>query len=132
MNEANHLEMRRDLAHWEDEQVQWFRDVSLWQSEHQSALAEMEELKTRCIAHGDAVSRHMEAIADHERRLGDHARRLTDKRATQAQQDALTKEHESLATERNQQRDAHERIRTHHLETMAQLRLLVEALCAPM
>lgn len=132
MNDFSHSDMRRDLDHWEDEHVQWFRDVSHWQSEHQSALIEMEELEKRCTEHGEAVRQHAGAIADHEQRLVEHARRLADERVAAEQHEELAKTHKRLAELRIQQRDAHERIRAHHLVTMAQLRMLVQAICAPM
>ncbi len=132
MRDVSQSDMRRDLDHWEDEHVQWFRDVSHWQTEHQTALTELEALEKRYIEHGEAVRQHADAIADHERRLVDHARRLRDGAVDAEQTTDLATTHQGLAELRTRQRDAHERIRAHHLVTMAQLRLLVEAVGAPM
>jgi cell division septum initiation protein DivIVA len=132
MTTVSYSDMRRDLDHWEDEHVQWFRDVSHWQTEHQSALAEMHELERRCTEHGDAVRRHAEAIATQEERFLEHARRLRDEGVAGEREEELASSHQQLAEVRRQQRQAHERIRAHHLVTMAQLRMLVQAICAPM
>lgn len=132
MSDISHTDMRRDLDHWQDEHALWFRDISHWQTEHQSALGEMERLETLCKTHGDAVRKHAEAIAAHERSLVEHARRLAEDRGATDRYDELVTSHQQLAVGRAQQRDAHERIRAHHLVAMAHLRTLVKAMIEAM
>jgi hypothetical protein len=128
MRDISHTDMQRDLEHWQEEHVLWLRDISHWQTDHQSALGEMERLETICKTHGDAVRKHAEAIAAHEQSLVAHARRLSEDRGTTDRYDELVTSHQQLAVRRAQQRDAHERIRAHHLVVMAHLRTLVQAM----
>ena len=128
MSNISHADMRRDLEHWQDEHALWLRDISHWQTEHQSALGEMERLETLFKVHGDAVRKHAEAIEVREQFLVEHARRLDEDRGATDRYDELVTSHQQLAVGRAQQRDAHERIRAHHLVTMAHLRTLVKAM----
>jgi hypothetical protein len=128
MSDISHTDMRRDLEHWQDEHALWLRDVSHWQTEHQSGLGEIERLETAFIEGGHAVRKHAEAIAAHERSLVEHARLLDEEPGATDRYDELVRSHQQLAVGRAQQRDAHERIRAHHLVVMAYLRTLVKAI----
>jgi hypothetical protein len=132
MSNISQTEMRRDLEHWQDERALWLQDVNHWQTEHQSALAEMERLETFVKASGGAVREHAESIAAYERTLVEHARLLAEAPGATDRYEELLKSHQQLAAGRTQHRDAHGRIRAHHLVVMAYLRTLVKAMSEAM
>jgi hypothetical protein len=133
-NEISFATMQADHRDWNEARVQWRCKMQKWQQEHDAAVARLAELQKVIRAHGEALSEYSETLTEAEKTAAEHDRQMAKYESGKSQepQDVLANRHQEQAGLFAREQEAHERIRKHHEEVMAQLRRLEAAATASM
>jgi len=130
MATVTHESMHRDHQKWLSDNGMWRCDISAWQQEFKSAAADLKAIESALKQHEQALQTHAAAIRLRERELDAHEHALAEyqRGETGAALMSVVKTHQPEAAKHAQQNDAHERIKRHHHEVLAQVSLLRKAL----
>ena len=126
MTTATHTSMHRDHQRWLSENAMWRCDIANWQQEQRQAVAALKHIETALKEHETSLQVHAAAIRLREQDLAAHEHALTQYEQGEAPAEliALAQAHQQESAKHTQQGDAHERIKRHHHEVMAQVALL--------
>jgi hypothetical protein len=124
-----HEEIHADHRLWENEIRMWREDTSAWQQEQNALLAELE----RALGgHGRLMEKHAEQIGVHEGDIGRHEHFIAECEKTAREagtvEESLSESHIQEEARHMGQRSTHERIKKHHHQVMARMRLVIDAL----
>jgi hypothetical protein len=124
--------MHQDHKKWVSDNDMWRCDISAWQEEYKKAAADLKEIESALKEYEKALQTHAAAIRLRQQELGAHEHALAEyeRGETGGELVGLAKTHEKEAARHAQQHDAHERIKQHHHNVIAQLALLRKALAA--
>lgn len=134
MTTSIHEDLHHDHIIWKAEIRQWHDDVELWANELTQAEAQLKDLEQALKAHREALSAHASATRDREQATNKHESAIAAYEAGETGEalPAMAVAHEREAESQGLQRNAHERIRRHHLSIIANWRLLLKAIDRPM
>ncbi|TWU43483.1 hypothetical protein Q31b_25240 [Novipirellula aureliae] len=124
-----------DHRYWQNDLDTWADDVANWKSEQSDALKELKKIADEIYEHGESLDEHNEKIATLASALHAHEKALAEclKSGIEGDMDAdLNAHHEKQAVDHAHQREAHERIKKHHHQAMAQVAILRAAMEAAM
>jgi hypothetical protein len=118
--------MQAEHKDWLASHAEWHRDIERWQAEHKAAADRLTAMQSMIREHGDALEEHARVLRQSEAAISLHEREIAKYQAGKeaAAQDVMANRHRDNEGVFSQQQDAHERIKKHHEEVMAQLRLL--------
>jgi hypothetical protein len=130
MATVTHATMHQDHRQWLSDNDMWRCDISAWQEEFKTAAAELKQIESVIKEHEKALQVHAAAIRLRQQDLAAHEHVLAEyeRGDTGAELISQAKGHEKEAAKHGQQRDAHERIKKHHHEVIAQLNVLRKTL----
>jgi hypothetical protein len=130
MATVTHATMHHDHKQWIDDNDMWRCDISAWQDEFKKAAAGLKEIESALKEHERALQVHAAAIRLREQELAAHEHALAgfERGETGAELISLAQTHDKEAAKHAQQRGAHERIKLHHHEVIAQVSSLRKAL----
>jgi hypothetical protein len=126
--------MQAEHRAWLASHAEWQRDIERWQAEHNSAVDRLTEMQRLIREHGEALEEHARALRQIEAAISVHEREIAKHQAGNGTpaQDVMANRHRENEGVFSRQQDAHERIKKHHEEVMAQLRLFEIYAEAPM
>ena len=123
-------DIHADHRHWGQDLTTWREDIDEWRKEHETLLKKLEAAIRDHVA---VLKTHSEAMATHEREFLEHERFIAE-----CEQDAvrnggivetsLVEDHKKETAKHTNLRQAHERIRDHHLRAMAKLMVVIDLL----
>jgi hypothetical protein len=122
--------MHQDHKKWLADNDMWRCDISVWQEQLRKAAAQLNQIESAVKEHERALQTHAAAIRLREQELAAHEHALAkyERGETGAELISLVKAHEKEAARHAQQNDAHERIKRHHHDVIAQVSQLCKAL----
>ena len=128
-------QLHADHRHWKNDISMWQDDIEQWRSQHATAQETLEQIASMIADHAKSLEEHadkLQALVNgleyHEQILSESLRGGSDADLD----DSLLERHEEQASTITNQRDAHERIKTHHHIAMAHVATLKAALEAAM
>ena len=123
-------DIHADHRHWQQDLTTWREDIDEWRKENETLLKSAEDALRD---HVTALKAHSEAMRTHEREVLEHERFIAE-----CEQDAvrdggivetsLVEDHKKETAKHTNLRQAHERIRDHHLRAMAKLVVVIDLL----
>lgn len=126
MATPSHATMHHDHRQWLSDNNMWRCDIANWQQEFKKAAADRKQIEAALKEHEQALQVHAASIRLREQDLAAHEHALAEYEQGEAgaQLISLAQSHEKEARKHAQQRDAHERIKRHHHEVLAQINRL--------
>jgi hypothetical protein len=118
--------MQAEHRDWLAAHARWRSDIEHWQAEHKTAVERLTTMQGVIAEHGNALEAHAQTMRTFEAAIAAHNRDMAAYEAGKGApaQDVLANRHQDNAGRFNRQLDAHERIKKHHQDVMAQLRSL--------
>ena len=120
-----------DHRYWQSELNMWVEDVANWKAEQSDALTELKQIEEEISEHGEALDEHNEKTILLGTGLHAHEKEIAECLKTGVvgeMHEEYCSYHDRQASEQARQRDAHERIKKHHHQVMAQIAMLKAAL----
>lgn len=115
----NDESMHHDHRQWESDVSMWRDDIDIWQRGHQNALGEIRRIEERLVGHADALKSHVNQLDSHEANALEHEHAVAAEcRGQTAPTPDSIADHAKEATAHQHLRDAHERIKKHHHQTV--------------
>ena len=130
MAKTLHQRMHEQHTKWQIEHDAWMADIDRWKRDLQQALSDLKEVEEMLYDSLDALEFHARRLWENQQRVRAHEAILAeearhDARKTDKEREAIHAEH---AAQHERTMHAHERIRKHHNDVVAQIvRLLAQA-----
>ncbi len=132
---ASAFDLHADHRHWISEIEMWQEDLVNWRSEHAIATDLLIQAKEMIVSQESNLAKHEErlrevrdAVDSHERTLSQSMREGADSETDETSIACHEQKRDTMAS----QREAHERIKKHHHQSMAKVEVLMQALQAPL
>jgi len=126
--------MHVDHRHWQSQIATWAFDLQQWHTEHEKALAELEQVRELIRQHESTSANHQQAVTSLSAEIKEHEHALAEKSEKDAGKGAspCADGHQERAKSVETLRRAHERIKKHHHIAMAKVLSLKASLEAAM
>ena len=126
-------ELHADHRRWDSEISMWKDDIVQWKIQHQTALAQLEEIARLIYQHATIMDEHLGAIEQFASGIEFHEKHLSGSLHSGREpgfDNELAERHTDIADELALQRISHERNKQYHHVAMAQVASLLASLKA--
>jgi len=128
MSKADQTTMHHDHVLWNSDIEMWHQDVSIWKQELEALKNAMISIELTIENHEKSIDAHLMTIDEHRKRLAKHDLDLALISPGSRSDMELADSHEDERGRHSIQKEAHERLKKYHHQTMVHVKSLKKAL----